>query len=303
MTLEKFELRVISKILSREYPTSYNILDHIRIGICLSIWVFVFLWFPEPFGFDGMSNLKKSKIIPWYSVSSGLVYFFISFLILKFSKQISPWRVKDELISTSLAIIIAIIILFLVHILNYNLVFNWNVFGTFLGKIFLPSALIIIPFLLGLRLFFGQYRINQLTESPKDKNSEPINSLIVSDNKFILKEYFVAQGEGKNAFFRIKSKELVYVKSDNNYVECYYLIDGQVVSKIIRVKLYEIQSENEFLIKSHRSYLFNPIHFRMYKKEGYTLQVLLSNNILIPISRSHKLEVEERVKLFLDNLD
>lgn len=89
--------------------------------------------------------------------------------------------------------------------------------------------------------------------------------------------------------------DLVFLKSDNQYVELYYLVDGQMETKCIRTRLKSILDvfPNKGLCRSHRSYIVNQYFVEGIEKRGGKQFLKLNvNNLSVPVSNSYLSEIK-----------
>ena len=90
----------------------------------------------------------------------------------------------------------------------------------------------------------------------------------------------------------LKTKDLVYLKSEDNYIQVAYLHDDQIRKKLIRNNLKTIEHElqpKEFL-RIHRSYMINLRNIDNVKRDRSRLHVQMSHlpGELFPVSSSYK---------------
>ncbi|WP_255297457.1 LytTR family DNA-binding domain-containing protein [Anaerophaga thermohalophila] len=89
----------------------------------------------------------------------------------------------------------------------------------------------------------------------------------------------------------LKTNDLLYLESSDNYVSIKYLQNNRPKSVLIRntLKNLEKEFENSFLLRCHRSYMVNVNKASMVKREGNNmkLQIESPDNIFIPVSRGY----------------
>jgi len=97
--------------------------------------------------------------------------------------------------------------------------------------------------------------------------------------------HFVAEN-GKDQF-QVRAEELLYIKSESNYVEIFYKADA-VKSHVLRTTLKRILEDkllNKTLKQSHRSYLVNAAQVKRVIRDKGKMQIDLGA-VQIPISKS-----------------
>ena len=114
-------------------------------------------------------------------------------------------------------------------------------------------------------------------------------SAIVKERSIVIK------GENKAEVLHLKESELVYIESANNYVKVFYLLEGKLKNELFRTKISVLLSEFPFLLKTHRSFLINPIHFLEWKRESSQTILLLKPSVTeIPVSKTYKKALVEK---------
>ena len=67
-----FVFSIKIKILNNKYPFDPSIKHHIIIALGLAIWIFVFLFFTEPFDVNELTNSDKLLYLSGYGLLGGL---------------------------------------------------------------------------------------------------------------------------------------------------------------------------------------------------------------------------------------
>ena len=233
-----------------------SIKHHLLIGIFISIWFFIFAFFIRPFD-DGTLNFQLwVKISVGFSLIAFISYGLLSIVQKGIYQKVLKWNVSFEIIS-----VVFFYLLYLVGTFIYykNIIGGNYDFSQFLNKITLKTALISTPIILLARRY---------------------------SNKLIpLKEDTITiRGESKLDILKIKKRDLVCISNSQNYVEIFFINDGQLKTKLIRSSLKKIQNDLDFLIQAHRSHLINPSHFRDWKNQN----TIFLTQIEIPVSKNYK---------------
>jgi hypothetical protein len=144
----------------------------------------------------------------------------------------------------------------------------------------------------------------------KNKSLERIISIIQEQNNYYFSKIreFEKQGEeeeieiisdNKSDNLRLKFKNIILVKSADNYIEIYYLENSLVAKKLIRSTLKNIElqlAHHKIFIRSHRTSLIN-MHFieRLVRSySGFSLKMSFIDD-KIPVSRQYLLQIKEAV--------
>lgn len=249
------------------YPLDPLLRHHVLIGLLLAVWTFVFLYFTEPLDVSELNNTEKLYFLPGYGLLGGLSY--IIFLPLQhylYRKTNQNWTILNELIFILVFAVVAISVARLYY-LNVIMIGERNPYtlGYMLKTIFLPALITILPILIIARFAFGKYHEKRL-----------------EDQKIELK------GEGNFEGLRLQFNDLVCIQSSDNYIEVYYISGNDLKKTLIRNKLSVIAEEFPDLLRVHRSYIINPYHFQQWKTENGKRSMILSHDILVPISKTYQ---------------
>jgi hypothetical protein len=234
-----------------------SIKHHIVIGIFISVWLFIFAFFIRPFD-DGTISFKMWLLISiGFSLIAFLCYGLLAIIQRSIYQKVSKWNVGFEIIS-----LIFFHIFFLVgtYIYYKSPVLNGGYnFFQFLRIIVFRSALISTPILVLARIY-------------------SVKLIPIQDENIIIR------GENKLDILKIRKNDLVCVSNSQNYVEIFFLEQGQLKTKLVRSTLKKVQNDFNFLVQVHRSHLINPTHFKAWKNQD----TILLTQIEVPVSKNYK---------------
>lgn len=244
------------------------------MAIGLAIWVFVFLFFTEPLDVSEFSAQEKLLYMPLYGVFTSVCYLLtLPFQYWLYGKNNLKWSIGSELLQFLFLIILGFLITRSVY---FYIVIdqhpNAYTISYFAAAIYLPGILTVFPIIAIGRWSFGKY---------KDKKLE--------DQKIEI------QGMGNYESLRLLLNDLICIQSSDNYVEITYKEDGELKKQLIRNKLADVESARPELIRTHRSFLINPYHFKQWKTGNRRVFVVLSSDIEVPVSKTFQPEVEQAV--------
>lgn len=260
-------------MLKKPFPFDPLLKHHLLIALGLAIWIFLFLTLTEPLDTNEIRGLDKLIFLPLYGLAGAIAY--LSTLPLQgflYKKNNTEWMLKSEL-------------MFFVLIFFFGLVLSRSIYlyvvvpgepnpyslYYFTKAIYLPAIATIIPILAIGRWAFGRYFEKKL-----------------EDQKIEI------EGEGTYEGLRLQLNDLVSVKADDNYIEVSFLTNGVPKKQLIRNKLSKVEIAIPELMRTHRSYLINPNHFQQYKMESGKLNLILSSEILVPVSKTYTGTVKEQ---------
>ncbi|GEQ86338.1 hypothetical protein ULMS_18460 [Patiriisocius marinistellae] len=204
--------------------------------------------------------------LPLYGFAGAIAYLIV--LPLQkyiYNKNNSKWSLWSEL-------------LFLLGLLLFGLLLSRSIYlyVIVLGEdnpyslvyytwsIYIPTIVTIFPIIIIGRWAIGRYFEKKL----EDKKIE-------------------IKGEGTYEGLRLFLNDVIAIKSDDNYIEVTFINNGTLKRQLIRNKLSKIEIDLPQLLRTHRSHLINPNHFQQFKMERGKLSVLLTSEILIPVSKTY----------------
>lgn len=116
----------------------------------------------------------------------------------------------------------------------------------------------------------------------------------------IEKEY-VSEGENVLDFkedngivgFRVELKHLLYVQSQDNYIEIHYLKNGDHNKHLMRGTLKKVLKDFGFLLKIHRSFVVNPYVVERLKGNSNKAAISFKDvGVSVPVSKSYYASVK-----------
>lgn len=142
------------------------------------------------------------------------------------------------------------------------------------------------PYVISLLILFGaqQYKLaHDLSISAKVNKPLSDNLLIGDENGKII--------------LTLDPNNLLFLKSEDNYVDVYYLIGGEVKTELIRTTLKKMESSCNYsgLVRVHRSYTINikTVSSSKRTQKGYMLRFDSLPEMSIPVSASHQKHFEQ----------
>lgn len=259
--------------MNKKYPFDPSVKHHLIIAFSLAIWIFVFLFFTEPLDVNQFSNSEKLLYLPLYGLLGAFCYsFFLPIQYFLFKKSNQKWFLKTELLFLIIFIVIGIIAARLFYL--YVIVLdepNPYPLGYHLQSVIFPAFATILPIIILGRFAFGKYHTKKLE-----------------------KQKIEIKGEGNYEGLRLFLNDVVCIQSSDNYVEVFYISGNEIKKSLIRNKLSVIADEFPEFLRTHRSFLINPLqlHFLQWKTENSKLFILLSHHIEVPVSRTYQNHVK-----------
>jgi hypothetical protein len=262
-------------LLKIKYPFDASILHHVYIALSLALWIFVFLYFTEPLNVSEISTIEKLAYLPFYGIAGGLAYL----IMLPFQQWLfkigqRSWTLQSEFFFLLFFMMMGLVLSRSVYV--FIIVPNEpNIYSLayFITGIYLPTLIAVIPIVFISRWAIGKYKNKRL-----------------EDKKIVI------NGEGTYEGLRLLQENLISIKSDDNYIEVTYLVNEVLKKQLIRNKLSVIEKDLAFVVRTHRSYLINPVHFQRWDVSNGKLQIMLAAQVKIPVSKTYASHVKSTIK-------
>ena len=248
-----------------EITLNNNLKPHAFLALVVSFWLVIFLVFISPFDVSDLPFMIRIILMPMYGVIFFLSYmlgFGVQFLWYSRNKR---WTLVNEAVVLVLIYLTTFFLSWLYYKTDWiNGTYDFYTFGI---SVFLPIGLI-----LSIGFLFGRYYINKSASR-------------VKSNKITL------FGNNKKEILKIEPNQIIGVSGAQNYVDLHILEGGQVKKVVFRNTLKAVHAQCQGLIKVHRSFLVNPIHFTRWIDN----QNANFNGLHVPISKKYKEDLENRI--------
>ncbi|WP_424003679.1 LytTR family DNA-binding domain-containing protein [Maribacter sp. IgM3_T14_3] len=262
-----------SKLFKKEYPLDTNSYHQLFLALGFGLWVFFFLWISDAFELYQLPIIEKLKRLLLYASMGALSYLLALIYQYRTTKERKRWTLQNELQLILIACGFAAVLVYTVFIYFGNENLEKLYFSNYLFTVYLPSLVIILPF-----LTMGRWLLGILI-LPKKK--EP------NENTIIIKAGNYQQS------IELNLKELLYLKAAGNYIEVHYLEGSSLKKKIFRAKLLDVETKVPQLYRTHRSYIINPYFFKGFIREKTNLFVDLGFETKIPVARNIKVKAQK----------
>ncbi len=259
----------------------------------LSFAVFLFILFFQPFPL-GMLDYNNRLL---YVTGFGAIYFLLAWLILILLPLAIPkWLNVNEWESGPPIVIV----LLLLSITTTAFAFYIRYVGKaplslyIVFKMVLVCLLPIIIHKLLYKVKTMEIAIHLLKEQNKSYSSK-----MAEDEKIKGEEEFEILSENKSEKLILKFKNIVFVKSADNYIEVYYLNSDVVEKKLVRNTLKSIESQlalQKRFIRCHRTRIVNIMYIDKVLRDfsGYYLKMSCFDE-KIPVSRQFLMQLKEAI--------
>ena len=127
------------------------------------------------------------------------------------------------------------------------------------------------------------------------------NTLIQNlDHQVPVPGKILLSGENGKEQLLLKSEDLLYISSSDNYVEVYYEQKGHLRRMILRSTMTRMEAllqTQSHIVRSHRSYIVNLHQIASFRAKGKGLQLSLrQRDHLIPVSSKYKNRVLSKIQ-------
>lgn len=277
--------------LNKKYPFNDNLKINARTISSVSLGIFLFLLFFQPFEIRNPDFDNRLIILATFgAITLVLLSIFRlvipSIFITAFSEE--RWTIKKE------------IIIDLLFVISNSVAFSF--FARYVGgvRINFPIAINIVILSISAaavlvtinRIYMLKKQIEELCEYIPDNQKQKIES---TKNEMIDFE-----SENLTEFFQIPASQVLLIKSANNYIEVFYQEGNKTHKKLIRNTLKNTEEKlanYEDLIRCHRSYIVNRKHVQKLSRGNYGLELsLFDYPEQIHVSRQYAMKVKEALR-------
>lgn len=262
----------------------------------ISVGVFLFILFFQPFPLDKLDYNERLL----YVTGFGGITFLWGYIVIVFTTVLSPKWFKKSKQESGPSFILSVILLVLT-------VTSFAFYIRYVGKTYMSLYIMfktVLVCLLPVIILVILY---------KNKSLERIIEILQIQNKLYLlkiKEYELSgedekvdiYSDNKTDKLSLKYRNLVSIKSADNYIEIYFMEKDQVEKKLLRNTLKNIEEElahRKSFIRCHRTSIINVLYIDKLVKSysGYSLKMSCFEDE-IPVSRQYLMQVKEAISSF-----
>lgn len=269
----------IRDFLSRDINFHQTKRDKWNLVIFMTVFVPLFLLIFQPFGVNNFD--------PTHSISRQFFFSMIGFgLVQGFVLYVYEFGVVPLLFPNrqlwlfGIRMVIELVLIAFVTFLYYNVLGNfhdWR-FSSFIDFIFNVGLMSIIP--IAIIFLYSSYRSSK--EAVKTLELQP---------KLDLNEKYVSfiSSNGKEQL-TLTLTDLLFIESQDNYIEINYLDNGSAVKKLLRAKMKDLDSDlqKDFIVRCHRSYMVNLHAVERVTRDAHQMKLYLpAVPVPVPVSRSY----------------
>ena len=277
----------VSSLLKTALESHFTLLNTVRDKCIFILVTLVFsLLFMDvfiPFNINkwyDLTNLSLLEIITVFSFFGALTLLFTQFGLRKWLSLQTLSCVQYLIWVVGEIMLLSVVMLVIDWILNRHPALTMDYYLLTFKYTLLIAA---IPYIISLLILFAlqKHQLARLLSRMKDAGPVTAN-LPIEDEK-------------GNVILILHPDHLLFLKSEDNYVDVYYLLGGEVRKELIRTTLKKIEEKCSYpgLLRVHRSYAINVKHVSSSRKtpKGYLLQFDLLPDLQIPVSASYQKQV------------
>ena len=280
------------KYLHKPHPFIFNAFSVLIPGLV----TFLIIAITAPFGFSELDNSQRLLFALLFG-GIGSITVLIAIPLLRW---LFPRFMNEEQWTTGREISLILIVIACICLVNVGVIQLLELtslpFPELLQKVVLYTVLLsILP--VGIMVLAEQYshqhkKLNQalqLTESLRRKSNSP-------DPKSSPSDIIALEGENGKTELQLRPEELLFLKSDGNYVEVFFLDDSDNTQKRLlrnRLKALHQQLPADRFFQCHKSYVVNLHQILKVEGNARSLELTLRGyDHSIPVSRSKSMKLQ-----------
>lgn len=288
-------------IFNKPHPFIFN-----RYSIIIpSAVAFLIIVLLAPFGFQVLELPKRIIYASLISAWVALGIWATMSLLMRFLPNIMAedrWTLGKELV-----LILFVMLIIILLILSAFILFQKDERPIAQESLKIASISLTISLLpIFTSILFEQYRHQKsqlkkalmLTKYLKTRNEELSKGKIAGERKT---ESLLIKSDNDTVELQLEPQELIYIKSDGNYLEVYFHHIHKIQKKLIRNRLKAIENvlPEEIFFRCHNSFIINGNHIISVEGNARNLSLYLKDiSMPIPVSRAKA----KAISTFLQNL-
>ena len=275
------------KIISREIPDYLKDKSTIITQVMfVSIFALVFINIYSPFNASSWFEVGRIEFFFYSSafILSGMLIIVISKLIF----VLLAVRIRFTYFSFGIWNLMEIVLLAAAYLVVdlYLLKSGAELVERFTGLLFITLLVLAIP-----------YSLSWLWLSLKDKRGKLENLTKYTSQEFRERQMVSFRDETEKLRFSIKSRDILFVESTDNYVTVHTNEEGKLKKVMLRNTMKRLERElgGTLIHRCHRSYMVNFENIKLVKLISANLYIYMDfpEEIRIPVSKSYAEHVHE----------
>jgi len=276
--------------LKKPYPLITDLIIKFLISFSFGVFIYLFLIIFQPFGIDKVIADKGFYVMGFGMITMFVMLFCFIVLPLLFHQifDADKWVISKE-------ILFILTVITLISLLNYlyNSYVGYGISQQHALHYFVLFTVAVGFFPVLILVFATEMFLN----TRRKKTAAEISSLIEVERniqKTNISPAIEIISESKNDNIKFSENELIFIKSEDNYCNVYYILDEVIRTQLLRITLKNI--ENQLVaypdfIRSHRSFIVNKKKISKISGNARAYYVHFNNcDEIVPISRNYPKE-------------
>lgn len=270
--------------MEKPYPNDDTFWTKVRRAVIFGLFVTIFLAYFRPFHFDTIEGLALYTISLHFGTITFLSIIFIGVVIPYFAPKFfesQNWVVWKEFVFTSSNFIfIGLANAVFLYFMNYVQGTFWEVIIDLQVRTLTVG---IIPVLFYIYYDQAKYFKKYALEAEKLSSQIRQHPIDLKEDKLL-----VFKNENGEIEYQVPTSQLLFVKSDGNYLELMIKEADKVNKQLLRNRIKNVLEElPAIFVRCHRSYIVNLEKVRQVdgNARGYELS-LSDTDLKVPVSRN-----------------
>ena len=253
-------------------------------ALFLGFFIFFFLIVFQPFGTYNFEHEHKVLLLLVYGVIAFTVHFLLR--AVAFGKGSGNWHLKQEVLLLLASALFSTVLSFIYNQLVFKSNFDILHFPAFFLMVI---SVYIFPLLaiLWSRLTGLPAMVAAAGEPAEDPTAQSDVPALVQ-----------LKGANKEEAYSFRQEQILFLKSEGNYVKVVYEQDAKLRSVMLRATLKQVQEQvPDLFVQVHRSYLANLSHFVVHRSIGGKYELVSeSSPERIPVSNSYRPLIQNKLR-------
>lgn len=242
----------------------------------LHITISLFLMVYNPFNM--MNRASEGMLI---TIIASLIVATIFSAIASLTIFLYRWKIRNNRFT-----IYDFIMMVIINIILSSIIFSAGSLSTiydFFESILQTGGIVIIPYLLTISFCTIKYLVKELLD-----RKARLTQIRLEKEKFEVDMIRFVDEYGKTCF-HLDKNTILYLESNDNYVNIYYFSNMRVSYKILRASMKSIEEmlDRYKIVRCHRSYMVNINKINHVEKDKGKMKLAMSEgDFLVPVSAS-----------------
>ncbi len=287
------------KALKSPHPYIFNVGSVLIPGFIAFLIILIF----APFEFGALEVANRAIL----AIMFGLISSIGMIMVVGLLKWLAPQFMQEESWTVGKEFILILAVVAGICLLNFAIIVvlgisETSLFESFKLVVLYTLGISIIP--VGILILFEQishqkkklHQAKKLTKQLRNRSAE--NKTEVHSS---LDEPIIFEAENGKPELQLKPEEVLFLKSDGNYVEIFYLDESDNPQKKLirnRLKNYNPILPSTLFFRCHKSYIINRKHIIQVEGNARNLELNIRKiDFQIPVSRSKSDELSDFLKV------